>query len=106
MKIKVIVEGLKYSQSQSNAYALLLSEENGSRKLPIVIGHPEAQAIAIALEIALAIKIAIKIAIEIGIAISLATTIAAAIGSADPMEFRWIHLNSNWRFAGSFRRSI
>ena len=50
MKIKVIVEGLKYSQSQSNAYALLLSEENGSRKLPIVIGHPEAQAIAIALE--------------------------------------------------------
>ncbi len=42
--------GLTYSQSQSNAYALLMGEENGPRRLPIVIGAFEAQSIAIALE--------------------------------------------------------
>jgi len=42
--------GLTYSQSQSNAYALLMGEENGPRRLPIVIGAYEAQSIAIALE--------------------------------------------------------
>lgn len=42
--------GLTYSQSQSNAYALLLGEEDGPRRLPIVIGAFEAQSIAIALE--------------------------------------------------------
>lgn len=42
--------GLTYSQSQSNAYALLLGEEEGPRRLPIVIGAFEAQSIAIALE--------------------------------------------------------
>lgn len=48
VRLKIIA--LSYSQTQSGAYALILSEENGNRKLPIVIGAYEAQAIAIALE--------------------------------------------------------
>jgi len=42
--------GLSYSQAQSNSYALVLGETNGKRRLPIVIGHYEAQAIALELE--------------------------------------------------------
>ena len=48
--VQLNIIGLTYSQSQSNAYALLLGEENGPRRLPIVIGAHEAQSIAIALE--------------------------------------------------------
>ncbi|MCC5922232.1 MAG: bifunctional nuclease family protein [Crocinitomicaceae bacterium] len=49
-KIKLEITGLSYSQTQSGAYALLLSESNGSRRLPIIIGAAEAQSIAIELE--------------------------------------------------------
>lgn len=49
---KVILEivGLSYSQTQSGAYALVLGESEGKRRLPIIIGTFEAQAIAIELE--------------------------------------------------------
>lgn len=49
-KIKLNVVGLSYSETHSGAYALVLQEENGSRKIPIIIGSFEAQAIAIQLE--------------------------------------------------------
>ena len=49
-RIKLNVLGISYSQTQSGAYALVLSEENGSRRIPIIIGGFEAQAIAIQLE--------------------------------------------------------
>jgi len=49
-KIKLEIAGLSYSQTQSGAYALVLSENNGKRRLPIIIGSFEAQAIAIELE--------------------------------------------------------
>ncbi|HBS87019.1 MAG: hypothetical protein A2W91_02265 [Bacteroidetes bacterium GWF2_38_335] len=49
-KIKLHVLGLSYSQTQSGAYALVLSEEGGERRIPIIIGGFEAQAIAIELE--------------------------------------------------------
>jgi len=49
-KVKLSVLGISYSQTQSGAYALVLSEENGSRRIPIIIGGYEAQAIAIQLE--------------------------------------------------------
>jgi len=48
--VRLNIKGISYSQTQSGAYALILSEENGDRKLPIVIGAFEAQSIAIALE--------------------------------------------------------
>ena len=48
--IRINIKGISYSQPQSGAYALILSEEDGERKLPIVIGAFEAQSIAIALE--------------------------------------------------------
>jgi len=48
--IRLNIKGISYSQTQNGAYALILSEENGTRKLPIVIGAFEAQSIAIALE--------------------------------------------------------
>ena len=48
--VQLSIIGLTYSQTQNNAYALLLGEEEGSRRLPIVIGAFEAQSIAIALE--------------------------------------------------------
>jgi bifunctional DNase/RNase len=48
--VSLTVKGISYSQTQQGAYALILSEENGSRKLPIVIGAAEAQSIAIAIE--------------------------------------------------------
>ncbi len=49
-KIKLDISGLSYSQTQSGAYALVLGESNGKRRLPIIIGGFEAQAIAIELE--------------------------------------------------------
>jgi len=49
-KIRLNIESLVYSQTESGAYVLVLTEEDGARKLPIVIGASEAQAIAIALE--------------------------------------------------------
>lgn len=50
LKVRLIIKGLSYSQTQSGAYALVLGEENGKRKLPVIIGGFEAQSIAIALE--------------------------------------------------------
>ena len=49
-KIRLEIIGMSYSQSQSGAYALILGERDGKRKLPIIIGGFEAQAIAIELE--------------------------------------------------------
>jgi len=49
-KIKLNILGLSYSQTQSGAYALVLSEEEGERRIPIIIGGVEAQSIAIKLE--------------------------------------------------------
>ncbi|WP_410221685.1 bifunctional nuclease family protein [Pedobacter sp.] len=49
-KVKLDIVGLSYSQTQSGAYALVLGEVNGRRRLPIVIGAFEAQAIAIEIE--------------------------------------------------------
>lgn len=49
-KIKLDIVGLSYSQTQSGAYALVLGEVNGRRRLPIIIGGFEAQAIAIEIE--------------------------------------------------------
>lgn len=48
--VRLNIKGISYSQTQSGAYALVLSEVGGSRTLPIVIGAFEAQSIAIALE--------------------------------------------------------
>lgn len=48
--IKLLINGISYSQTQNGAYALILSELDGERKLPIVIGTYEAQSIAIAIE--------------------------------------------------------
>ena len=49
-KIGLDIIGLSYSQTQSGAYALVLGEKKGDRRLPIIIGGFEAQAIAIELE--------------------------------------------------------
>ncbi len=49
-KIRLDISGMSYSQSQSGAYALILGERDGKRRLPIIIGGFEAQAIAIELE--------------------------------------------------------
>ena len=49
-KVKLRVIGLTYSQTQTGSYALVLAEENGRRRIPIMIGAFEAQAIAIHLE--------------------------------------------------------
>ena len=48
--VRLNIKGISYSQTQNGAYALILSEMEGERKLPIVIGAFEAQSIAIALE--------------------------------------------------------
>jgi bifunctional DNase/RNase len=48
--VKLAIKGISYSQTQNGAYALILNEVDGDRKLPIVIGAFEAQSIAIALE--------------------------------------------------------
>jgi len=49
-KIRLAVMGLNHSQSHSGAYILVLGEEDGNRRLPIVIGAFEAQAIYVQLE--------------------------------------------------------
>jgi hypothetical protein len=48
--VRLNIKGISYSQTQSGAYALVLSEVDGERTLPIIIGAFEAQSIAIALE--------------------------------------------------------
>lgn len=49
-KIRLDIMALSHSVTQSHNYAVVLGEENGKRRLPIVIGGFEAQAIAVALE--------------------------------------------------------
>jgi len=49
-KIQLDIVGLSYSQTQSGAYALVLGEVHGNRRLPIIIGGFEAQAIAVEIE--------------------------------------------------------
>ncbi len=49
-KVKLNVLGISYSQTQTGAYALVLAEEAGKRRIPIIVGGFEAQAIAIQLE--------------------------------------------------------
>ena len=49
-KIELKIIGISYSQTQSGAYALVLKEIDGNRRIPIIIGAPEAQSIAIELE--------------------------------------------------------
>lgn len=46
-RIRLKVVGLTYSQIQSGAYALILGETDGPYRIPVVIGAPEAQSIAI-----------------------------------------------------------
>ncbi|WLD22931.1 bifunctional nuclease family protein [Flavobacterium dauae] len=48
--VRLTIKGISYSHTQNGAYALILNEVDGERKLPIVIGAFEAQAIAIAIE--------------------------------------------------------
>lgn len=49
-KVPIYVLGLSYSQLQTGAYALILAEEGGPRRIPVIIGAAEAQSIAITLE--------------------------------------------------------
>ena len=49
-KTKLKIQGITFSQIQAGAYALILAEEQGNRRIPIIIGTPEAQSIAIFLE--------------------------------------------------------
>lgn len=49
-KIKLTILGLSYSQIQSGAYALILAQEDGAYRIPVVIGAAEAQSIAIKIE--------------------------------------------------------
>ncbi|MBE6300923.1 MAG: bifunctional nuclease family protein [Parabacteroides distasonis] len=49
-KIRLRVQGLTNSQIHSGAYALILAEEGGAHRIPIIVGTAEAQSIAIALE--------------------------------------------------------
>ena len=49
-KTKLKVLGITFNQVQAGAYALILAEEKGNRRIPIIIGTPEAQSIAIHLE--------------------------------------------------------
>lgn len=49
-RVRLKVMGISYSQTQSGAYALILTEEKGDRRIPIIIGGFEAQAIVIRLE--------------------------------------------------------
>lgn len=48
--VKLLVNRISYSQNQSGAYALILDEVDGVRKLPVIIGEFEAQSIAVALD--------------------------------------------------------
>ncbi len=49
-RIKLRIMGLSYSQLQSGAYALILAQVDGPYRIPVVIGAPEAQSIAIKME--------------------------------------------------------
>jgi len=49
-KTKLKILGITFNQVQAGAYALILAEEQGNRRIPIIIGTPEAQSIAIFLE--------------------------------------------------------
>lgn len=49
-RVSLHVMGLSYSQLQSGAYALILAEDYGPRRIPVIIGAAEAQSIAIILE--------------------------------------------------------
>ncbi|HHL53500.1 MAG TPA: hypothetical protein ENJ39_09005 [Flammeovirgaceae bacterium] len=49
-KIRLDIMGLQASQSPNGTFALVLGEANGNRRLPIIIGMPEAQAIALEME--------------------------------------------------------
>lgn len=49
-KVQLSILGISFSQVQAGAYALIFAESNGVRRLPIVIGTPEAQSIAIVME--------------------------------------------------------
>lgn len=49
-RVKLSILGISFSQVQAGAYALIFSESDGPRRLPIVIGTPEAQSIAIVME--------------------------------------------------------
>ena len=49
-KTKLKIQGITFNQIQAGAYALILAEEKGNRRIPIIIGTPEAQAIALYLE--------------------------------------------------------
>ena len=49
-RVKLNILGLSYNQLQNGAFALLLAEENGPFRIPVVIGPAEAQAIAIRME--------------------------------------------------------
>ena len=48
--VKLNIKGISYSETQTGAYALILSEIDGGRRLPIIIGGFEAQSVAIALD--------------------------------------------------------
>ena len=48
--IQLRVNRITYSQNQSGAYAMILDEVDGNRKLPVVIGEFEAQSIAVNLD--------------------------------------------------------
>ena len=49
-RIRLRVMGISYSQIQSGAYALILAQTDGPYRIPVVVGAPEAQAIAIKME--------------------------------------------------------
>ncbi len=49
-KIPLTILGLSYSQTQTGAYALVLAEQKGNRRLPVIIGSFEAQAISLGIE--------------------------------------------------------
>ncbi|MBL7711820.1 MAG: bifunctional nuclease family protein, partial [Chitinophagaceae bacterium] len=49
-KIELEIVALSHSITQNNSYAIVLGEMDGQRRMPIVIGAFEAQAIAVALE--------------------------------------------------------
>ena len=48
--MEMVLQGLEYGKTSAGAYLLLLKEKEGRRRMPIVIGGPEAQAIAVVLE--------------------------------------------------------
>ncbi|HIX54954.1 MAG TPA: bifunctional nuclease domain-containing protein [Candidatus Sphingobacterium stercoripullorum] len=49
-KVRLDIVGLSFSETQSGAYALVFAEQSGNRRLPVIIGGYEAQAIAIEIE--------------------------------------------------------